>query len=168
MKQKPGSGRYEKIMMSKVHAPPETPHQLHPFLKDRIGYCFSKAALKVRSFLDAELEQWGVVGPQFGMLLILRSGGSVNQIELGRCMHIDKATMVRLIDSLEEMGFVTRTTLPEDRRSKRLSITKAGLQVLEKMERASLKAEEQAYGHMTAAEKKTLHLLLKKVLRIED
>lgn len=168
MKQKRKTSDYEQKLMSKVEQPPQLIPQLHPFLKERIGYCMTKATLKVRAALDTALDKWGVVGPQYGMLQILKRGGPVNQIELGSCMHIDKATMVRLLDSLEERGYVKRITMPEDRRAKRLELTKSGLAALEKMDVASKEAEAEVLGNLTAAEKQQLHSLVKKILTIED
>src|SRR6185437_7126454 len=75
--------------------------QIHPELLKYVGYCFHKAALRMRSKIDAQLSPQGIVAPQFGMLALLEIQGPMTQNELGAYMKIDKATMVRLVDGLE-------------------------------------------------------------------
>src|SRR3954454_5971701 len=60
------------------------------------------------------------------VLTYLAERTEISQQEMANAMEIDRSEVVRLIDSLEKAGRVTRTRDPEDRRKYRLTITAAG------------------------------------------
>ncbi len=141
---------------------------LHPYLKDYLGYCFIKGALRIRIAVDRELSRFGVVAPQFGMLIILREAGPMTQVDLGSQMAIDKATMVRMIDNLEEKKFLTRATSSTDRRAKYLEITPAGRHAVRKMDAARKRAEDEALVVLNQDERAQLKRILAKLLMSSD
>src|SRR4051812_12116887 len=99
----------KKISKSRKSSALELPacaSKIHPHLTTYIGYCLHKVALKMRAGLDARVAELGLVAPQYGMLIILDLEGAITQMELGQYMAMDKATMVRMVDGLEELGFV--------------------------------------------------------------
>ena len=100
--------------------------KIHPALKELFGYCFYKAALRLRQIHYESLEKYDLIPPHMGILYILKKSDKMSQITLGEELGIDKATMVKLIDHLEALKLVTRTQHPEDRRVKMISITKKG------------------------------------------
>src|ERR1035437_20139 len=110
MKRKPGQPK-EKRTFADYEVPLPAVHRacLHQSLKKYIGYCFYKTAASMRAKVDHRFAPFGLVAPQFGMLIILREQGPITQMELGSYMAIDKATMVRMIDVLEGKKLVTRT-----------------------------------------------------------
>lgn len=139
------------------------PLRLHPDLKEYLGYCFYKAATRIRSKVDLELAPFGVVAPQFGMLIILDSQGSMTQGELAEFMSMDKATMVRMIDGLEEKKFLTRVPSKEDRRSNRLAITPGGRAALIKLDRARERAEGEFLAALSRKEQAQLRAIISKL-----
>ncbi len=143
---------------------PEPSAKLHPYLKNYLGYCFYKAAARIRGKVDRRLAEFGVVAPQFGMLIILQQAGGMTQGELGSFMDIDKATMVRMIDGLETKGFLTRTTTKSDRRAKRLEITKLGAKNLLKMNKARMRAEEEFLTDLGTQEQAQLRSIVSKLI----
>jgi MarR family transcriptional regulator for hemolysin len=137
---------------------------LHPYLKEYIGYCMLRVALRIRASIDRELAIFGLVAPQFGMLVLLRESGPMTQIELGSHMSIDKATMVRLLDILEAKKFLTRTTAADDRRAKRLEITASGKQALVKMDALRRKAENEVLAGLSMEERDQLRKTISKLI----
>jgi DNA-binding MarR family transcriptional regulator len=137
---------------------------LHPYLKKYLGYCFFKAAARFRGAMDRQLAQFGIVGPHFGMMVLIREMGPQTQVELGQQMGMDKATMVRMIDGLEAKKFLKRVTTPEDRRAKRIELTPQGLQAINKMDEARKRAEKEMLGNLTAAEREQLRDIVMKIL----
>ena len=143
---------------------PEPSNKLHPYLNSYLGYCFYKAAARIRGKVDRRLAEFGVVAPQFGMLIILQQAGAMTQRELGSFMDIDKATMVRMIDGLEAKKFLTRTTTKTDRRAKRLEITKKGAQTLIKMNKARIRAEQEFLKDLGTKEQAQLRSIVAKLI----
>lgn len=60
------------------------------------------------------------------LLELERSGGSLRPFELEREMLLAQYNLSRLIDRMEEAGYVERRALQEDRRGQVIAITSAG------------------------------------------
>lgn len=58
--------------------------------------------------------------------VIARNNGAINQCQLGEELLIDKASMVRIIDTLSGNGMIERTVNPDDRRVHLLKLTEEG------------------------------------------
>jgi DNA-binding MarR family transcriptional regulator len=140
--------------------------KVHPLLKAYFGYCLYKAALRLRSDMNTALQKHGLIVPQSGMLRLLENLGPMSQAELGTQMEIDKATMVKLIDSLENQKLITRTSSPSDRRVNLLEITKKGQQILSQAAEARLQIEEVFLEPLTSEEKRVLREAIPKLLRV--
>lgn len=118
-------------MVLTPHRVRPTEGKLHPALGKHLGYCLYKVALKFRTIIDNALLEEGIIAPQFGVLNILRDSDGLNQISLGLQMGIDKATVVKLIDGLEKLGYVVRVSSETDRREKYLKVTPRGIKFLD-------------------------------------
>lgn len=138
---------------------------VHPVLKDLFSYCLYKSAMRIRGMIDTELETQGLIAPQCGILHLLRHYGSMGQMDLCREMSIDKATMVMLIDGLEELNFVKRVGDTNDRRVKFIEISKSGLGILGKISQIREKVEENFLEPLSAEERKVLRIAIPKLLK---
>lgn len=141
---------------------------VHPTLQAYLGYCLYKAALTHRSKLDEALSDYGLIGPQLGLLCLLHSHGTSSQGDLGDAMSIDKATMVKLLDGLESQEFVKREGNPHDRRIKDVSLTPHGKKSFEKLLKLREIVEKDFLSVLSAQEQKQLREILPKLLRVED
>lgn len=138
------------------------PIVLHPALRGFLTYRFYKTALKLRADVNDALAGFGLLGVQLGILRVLREG-PVSQVELGRSLGIDKASMVKLLDGIEELGLVERRAGKEDRREKRIHVTAAGLRMIEKAGETRQRVEDQFLSPLSAAERKQFEALLVKL-----
>lgn len=57
---------------------------------------------------------------------VLNSGGSMTLGELAASLYLDKSTTSRVVDSLEEKGYVRRSVDPDDARALQLEVTARG------------------------------------------
>ncbi len=79
-----------------------------------------------------EAHNAGVSGLQYGVLQFLRHhNGTIS--ELSRKMMLAPATLVPVVDALEQKGLVERGKDPQDRRRTPLLLTAGGLETLERM-----------------------------------
>ena len=138
-------------------------YRIHPTLREYFGYCFYKVAMRMRANVDERLSEFGVIAPQFGVLTMLKFVGPMTQVELGKFMAIDKATMVRLLDGLEEKKYLARVSQAGDRRAKVLQITKAGEKIQTKINEVRLQVEEEFFSPLTAKERSALKEALAKL-----
>ncbi|MFC9763267.1 MarR family winged helix-turn-helix transcriptional regulator [Rhodococcus jostii] len=94
----------------------------------------------------------------------LEEPGELSQKQLADVLGVDRSDMVRLLDDLEERGFVARTKNAKDRRKHVLSLTTAGRQVRERSDELVEKAFDQLYGNLSAKERRSLQRLVLKAL----
>jgi DNA-binding MarR family transcriptional regulator len=111
----------------------------HPALRELFGYALYRSGLHFRELLIEALEEDKLVPPQLAILNVIKDGGSFNQMQLGEELGIDRASMVKFIDGLEDASLVERTMDTSDRRAKLLRLTSKGRTKL-----ANLRKKEQA------------------------
>ena len=87
-----------------------------------------REANKRAAVLGATKAQWRVLAR------LSRTGDGVRQIELADALDVEPITLCRMIDRLEEAGFVERRRDGHDRRAWRIHLTPAAAPVLAKLE----------------------------------
>lgn len=98
-------------------------------------------------------------------LSYVRDHNGAPQQELVDALCIDANNVVLLLNELEDLGHVARRRDPEDRRRHRVEITPAGLDALERAERAQEEIEDDVLGALDAEERATLWGLLTRALQ---
>ncbi|MGZ3723397.1 MAG: MarR family winged helix-turn-helix transcriptional regulator [Bdellovibrionales bacterium] len=164
MKRKTGKSSDKLMFAAYAQTAPIAKTRLHPTLKRFVGFCYYKSAAIFRGKVDQRFHQYGLVAPQFGMLVILVENGPLTQGELGQYLAIDKATMVRMIDNLQDKKLVTRTQSKTDRRANHLEITKAGEKMLTKLNDERKKIEDEFFSVLTKEEREQLAVLTDKLI----
>ncbi len=99
----------------------------------------------------------------FGVLVIIEANPDLKQSELARATHLDRSTVVTVIDNLERRGLVERRVALHDRRSNAIRLTDAGTALLRKLKRQVNQHEKRLLQNFSAAERETFLALLKKV-----
>jgi len=86
--------------------------------------------------VEAQLKEFGLTGTQYNALRILRGAGPEGLAcrEIGERMITRDPDITRLLDRLEDRGFVQRTRAKHDRRVIYGKITAAGLKLLREMD----------------------------------
>ena len=105
----------------------------------------------------------GEVSPgRVGILLLVEANPGVTQSRLARAVHLDRSTMVGVIDRLEERALIERRR-GEDRRTNGLWLTRAGRSLLSRMKERIEQHERRVAARLTPAERGQLVLLLEKL-----
>jgi len=105
----------------------------------------------------------GEVSPgRVGILLLVEANPGVTQSRLARAVHLDRSTMVGVIDKLEERALIERRR-GEDRRTNGLWLTRAGRTLLVRMKERIEQHERRVAARLTPAERGQLILLLEKL-----
>ncbi|MEU8246897.1 MarR family transcriptional regulator [Nonomuraea sp. NPDC048916] len=87
-----------------------------------------------------------------------------SQHELAERLGINRTIMVRLVDRLQDAGYVTRTRNPANRRSYVLSITDEGRRARDAMRQAVAERDARITASLTPAERRRLNELLSLLL----
>lgn len=93
-----------------------------------------KVSRKLRNLLDARIRAQGLTLARALTLSALKDQGDFFQKNLADELGIENATLVRLIDALEEQGLVLRNVAEDDRRAKRVTLTPEGRKTVERIE----------------------------------
>lgn len=99
----------------------------------------------------------------FGVLVIIEANPDLKQSELARAAHLDRSTVVTVIDNLERRSLVERRAALNDRRSNALRITAAGTALLRKLKRQVSQHEQRLASNLSEDERRSLFELLQKV-----
>jgi len=143
----------------------------HPFSSAE-----QEAALNIvrtQDFLQGEFAdlftQYDLSGPQYNVLRILRGTGGegVRTTEISAQMVARTPDITRLVDRLEKAGLVCRARTSADRRVVLVSITKAGLELLARLDKPVLELHARLMKRLSKAELAELIRLLEKVRQAE-
>ncbi|WP_111428227.1 MarR family transcriptional regulator [Rhodobacteraceae bacterium DSL-40] len=105
-------------------------HAISPRLQ--FGFIFVGLARRWRRALDERMAAIGLTDATWPPLVHLRrSGGGISQAELAARVGIDASSLVRLLDVLCGRGLIERRPAPDDRRTRALFLTAAGVAAVE-------------------------------------
>ncbi|MFZ0173186.1 MAG: MarR family transcriptional regulator [Acidimicrobiales bacterium] len=108
-------------------------------------------------------DQVGLAHGELKVLLRL-ARGIRSQGELAKALLVSTGTMTNQLDKLEAAGLVMRLPDPDDRRGKLVEMTRKGRETLDNYINVQAKREQQLLGRLSAAEKRQLNDLLRKLL----
>ncbi len=91
-----------------------------------IGYLIRRAHQLGGVAMEPVFAAEGLTGIQWSALVSIFFGRGVTAADLARDLGHDKGAMTRLVDTLEERGWITRQRTPEDRRCVKLALTREG------------------------------------------
>lgn len=114
----------------------------------------------MREQFESRLVTRGLTAPQVGILSVVVSATASTQRSIGKVLRIDRTTMVRLIDSLEELGLITRKDNASDRRSYAVGITAKGETVLRSALADAARMEDRILDRVSARDRQTLRRVL--------
>jgi DNA-binding MarR family transcriptional regulator len=140
--------------MSNVPAP------ICPVIGARPDVLLVKLAMAVKGIADETYAPFGLRCAHTTVLQLLTQEGPRSQRVLGEELHIDRSTMVVLMDDLERDGLVERHPDSADRRAYAVSITDRGRARSAETEAAMLDAQERVFGPLAPAERAELTRLL--------
>lgn len=127
------------------------------------GYQLRLAQIAIFRDFSRSLGEFDVTPGLFGVLVIIDTNPGLKQSELARAAHLDRSTVVSVIDNLERRTLVERHPAENDRRSNALFLTAEGVALLKKIKRRVGEHEKRLVEHMSDDERVTLVTLLQKI-----
>ena len=98
----------------------------------------------------------------FGILVIIDANAGLTQQALADAAHLDRSTVVTVLDKLEDRALVERHAA--DRRSNGLFLTADGSRLLRMLKRKVAVHERRVVQNLTVRERKQLIALLQRIL----
>jgi DNA-binding MarR family transcriptional regulator len=131
-------------------------------LVDSLGYAIKRAQVRsyeaLYRFLPAELSP-----TRMSALSTIDANPGISQSALGSLLHIAGPSVVKVVDSLERLGFVERQPAKQDRRVYALVLTRAGRAELEHCRQLVASFEKEIASKLTVGERRQLLQLLSRV-----
>jgi DNA-binding MarR family transcriptional regulator len=99
----------------------------------------------------------------FGILIIVEANPGLKQSQLAAAAHLDRSSLVPVLDKLEARGHVTRRASRDDRRVNGLWLTPAGAALLRTLKREVLAHEQRVMRRLSEAQRVHLFDLLARI-----
>ena len=138
-----------------------TPDNFH---NCQLGLLLGRAAILKDKIIDTHMEPHGITAAQFKVLIIMAQFGVDTPAELCRNLSLDSGSMTRMLDRLEQKGFLARQRCEADRRQVQLVLTEEGEKLAALLPHIGAEAMNELAGGITPEELKTLEQILKKIL----
>ena len=147
-KKKAAKNRRGVAKKAAKHRPPVDTSVLEPL----IGYHLRRAmATLIRSYNRNVMD--GEIRPGLASLLrLVSTNPGASQVDLSRAMQVDKATLVALIDTAEDNGWLRRERSKVDRRRHEVSVTARGKKLVNELARQTEINEEKFRARFTEQE----------------
>ena len=134
-----------------------------------LAFLIMEAARLQRTVFDRRVRKIGFTRTQWMALRRVGDQPGVNQSELAESLEVEKATAGRVIDKLENFGWLERRQDDADRRVKRVYLTELGRRIHSEITPIAEAMVEEELAGLSAKERETLtDLLLNVKQRLQD
>lgn len=135
----------------------------HGYVLDaQIGFVLRRAYQRNAAIFSATVPG-GLTTTQFSVMHRLAEDGPMSQNLLGRSVAMDAATTKGVVDRLTARGLLATRRDPEDRRRHLVSLTAAGVALIDEAVEAAKQVTAETLAPLTAREQATLLRLLLKI-----
>ncbi|QKG71799.1 MarR family winged helix-turn-helix transcriptional regulator [Erythrobacter mangrovi] len=100
-------------------------------METNVGYLLSDSGRLLRKTFDERVRSLGLTAVQARLLLSLVKFPDNNQAFYAERIEVEPITLTRIVDRLEESGWVERVADPSDRRARLLHLTDKSREIVE-------------------------------------
>lgn len=137
-------------------------------LDDLIGFQLRVAQTRVFKDFEQSMETLGITPAGFSVLEVLRQNPGLTQSKLAEAVHLDRSSVVPLLDKLETKHLLYRQTSTKDRRNNHLYLSDEGTQILDASKERVAEHEARISRTLNREERKTLISLLARLAPTES
>ena len=132
-------------------------------LPELVGYQLRLAQIAIFRDFSSTLGELDMTPGLFGVLVIIDANSGLTQNALAKATHLDRSTVVTVIDKLEQRGLVERRAAVPDRRAYALVLTAAGSKLLKRLKALVLEHEKRLCKNFSIEERDQLVRLLQRI-----
>jgi DNA-binding MarR family transcriptional regulator len=133
-------------------------------LQDSLGYLVKRTQRLMHDRIEAVFASQGITFQQWVVLMHLRDGLATTTAGLCAEIRHDSGAMTRLIDQLEDRGFIERQRQETDRRVVDLALTPAGRKMVESLIPLAVDTLNSALTGFTKTEVQQMQGLLRRLI----
>jgi MarR family transcriptional regulator, transcriptional regulator for hemolysin len=127
------------------------------------GWLAADVSRLMRTVFDRRVKDLGLTRPQWLALARLNRNPGASQSELADMMEIEKAPAGKIVDRMEEKGWVERRPDATDRRINRIHLTDRGVRIVDAIQPIALATVNDALDDLSDTERVRLTSLLARV-----
>ena len=128
--------------------------------EQNIGFLLHDVARLMRKRFEQNARGLGLTRSQCQVLAYLARSGGIQQGTLAELLEVEPITLTRIVDRLEEGGFVDRRAHPTDRRIRQLYLTKKAHPLLSEIFAIGAVTRGEAFDGVPDAERERLFAIL--------
>ncbi len=117
----------------------------------------------LRRLFDERVRDLGLTAAQARLLLSLERNPSENQAFYAERLEVEPITLTRIVDRMEDAGWLERRSDPADRRARILHLTDKATQIVNELQGIVEIMFEEMLAGMASGERKTLAALLDRI-----
>jgi DNA-binding MarR family transcriptional regulator len=149
--------------------PNEKPREVLPeldigALRGFVGYWLRRAQLAFFDDFARGAPARDLRPGQLALLVMIHQNPHLSQNQLSEGLRVDKSTLTISLNRLSRRGLLRRVQSTKDRRQNELELTTKGRGALNRMLRHIPRHERRMMKRLTASERRTLVVLLRKLL----
>ncbi len=133
------------------------------YLESLVGYNARRATLVIVDAFLRNMAVYGLRPVDFSVLSLIAHNPGITSRQLCTTLNIQPPNLVGMISQLQRRELITRRPHPHDGRAMGLHLTAAGKKMVKQAEVTASELEEATTARLTAAERKMLMQLLKKI-----
>ncbi|MEK9802121.1 MAG: MarR family transcriptional regulator [Curvibacter sp.] len=133
------------------------------YLESLVGYNARRATLVIVDAFLRNMAVYGLKPVEFSVLSLIAHNPGITSRQLCSTLNIQPPNLVGMINQLQRRELITRRPHPHDGRAMGLHLTPAGRKLVKQAEVTASELEEAATSRLSAAERKTLMALLRKI-----
>lgn len=127
-----------------------------------IGFLFKQINMQIKKGIDKALIEYDLTTSQSRVLFFIyfREKDKTSMKDIEEHLKVTHPTVIGIVKRLEEKGFVTTASDPEDRRVKLVTITQKTTKMIKKLDQGRRKMDEKLLKGFTEQETKELRRML--------
>nr|WP_315463488.1 MarR family transcriptional regulator [uncultured Rhodoferax sp.] len=133
------------------------------FQEDSLGYKLRLAQVRAYDMFYETLTPLDLTPARVTALSLIAMHPGINQSALAKALDVAGPSVMKVVDTLEQSGWVRRLDVKGDRRRYSLEITAPGYEYLEELRTKLDLYEKKLSQHLSAAERRQLSDLLDRI-----
>lgn len=129
----------------------------------QLGYRMADNSRLLRRLFDERVRDLGLTAAQARLLLSLDRQSGENQAFYADKLEVEPITLTRIVDRMEEAGWLERRSDPTDRRARRLHLTAKSKGVVTQLRDILEKMFEQVLDGLCSEEQEILTAMLDRI-----
>ena len=132
------------------------------------GHAIRRAQQIAVAIFMEECAGFDLTPVQYAALVAIGENQGIDATRLSALIAFDRSTLGNVLERLETRGLLTRYSLPEDKRIKRLKLTANGRTVIGRAEKAVRRAQDRILAPLPPKDREKLMQLLGQLVELNN